>query len=482
MVTKTTFYILDNSESMRQEDGHIWNWKTEESLTCSRWEEMKHNADLIMKFNRKVNSMFLLLNPRGDDENEWREGRDFLFINPHERCVTLEQLYNEDCIRGSTPITKALKFVQHFANTHLYKFDDDLEWSVVFLTDAIPDKSASMSQEVAFACNHLGIFITAGLLGDDDKVHTYYQHLDDLYDRFDTISWYEQRRETIANINPWLKYHYWIHICCMAGHFGDYATTSFDKLNEEECTYSEIIEILGRLYPNFRLPPALGKKDTFSREHFIANLSDVISQHDANFRLTRRNRMINVDELIEVAFPLDICEFGDMQSKEFDHRYHDPAFVTELDIEKLQEKDKIVSIKYKKHKDKKKKATPKKHHTPEKKVTKKAKEVKEKKQAASRKNEKSKAKKDGTKLVKALRAKSDTTESMRSRKNVTKSMRRKKSDEEKSLSIMEVSESMRADTKSVRGKSMRNDTTSMRSMRGKKITKSMRDKKKKFMP
>jgi len=191
----------------------------------------------------------------------------------------------------------------------------------VILTDGVPDDTASMSQEIGFLVNHLGVFLTADLIGADKEVHHFYNYMDGLYERFDSVKWYEYQRDTVLKFNPWLKYHFWVHIKCLAGHFGDVTGIAFDSLNETHLTLPQIISVLHHLYPHFRMPLPSGALNSQSREHFEDALYDAIADHDTQFIMTEENNMLNVDPLLDIMFPEDECSFGDRRNSEFFDRY-----------------------------------------------------------------------------------------------------------------------------------------------------------------
>eukprot|EP00933_Yihiella_yeosuensis_P077490 TRINITY_DN87_c0_g1_i1.p1 TRINITY_DN87_c0_g1~~TRINITY_DN87_c0_g1_i1.p1 ORF type:complete len:449 (-),score=91.66 TRINITY_DN87_c0_g1_i1:569-1855(-) len=192
--TERRVFLLDNSGSTSQGDGHIIRTDdrcTPQLVSATRWQEICSIAKDQANWNAVggVHTEFHLLNP--PCPNNPIRGRDFAVVDPKEGNVqaqlqTLNRLLQQNGPRGPTPLTQRLQQLRQRLQTEL-KDGERVMLSIV--TDGLPTSpdcgtcterdKAWLVQELRVFAGTFNCFIVIRLATDDDDAVAFYGNIDE---------------------------------------------------------------------------------------------------------------------------------------------------------------------------------------------------------------------------------------------------------------------------------------------------------------
>ena len=256
------FYIIDNSGSMNNGDGKIFECRRSDGhvtqrSNITRWQEAGSKTLQIAQYNvqRNMRASYYLLNPTRS--SRWECGTDFITVDPtsdqvQQQLTALERLLLPRNVCGGTPLHK---IAAHF-NRELLQLRaptmNSREATVNFnvITDGQPDNKALFERELRNLAQNHNIFLTVNLCTDNQEVIAYYNELDTALGTevsgMDVIDDMLGEMEEIEQAgNTFFVYSHHIHVARMAGCFNAAA----DLVDEEQlslhCTLQLVCEVLG---------------------------------------------------------------------------------------------------------------------------------------------------------------------------------------------------------------------------------------------
>jgi hypothetical protein len=259
------FFILDNSGSTSQPDGHVMETNSQGktiSLDSSRWDEIRAMAVDQAEWNAQfgVPCEFILLNP--PEPKAPKEGRDFFTVDPTSGDVSKQVSAFKMALRvtspmGPTPLSDRVRELTERLSKQPRDAGSLLMLTVV--TDGVPtdragsdDKSAFVHWLKTFAASFRS-FIVIRLATDDDDVVDYYNKMDeDLelpLDILDDIC--GEAKEVYDAGNKWLTYSPLVHRVREGGS----TDKLFDLLDERPFLPTEIHSFLQSLLLKPSDPP-----------------------------------------------------------------------------------------------------------------------------------------------------------------------------------------------------------------------------------
>tara|TARA_B100000795_G_C22760572_1_gene423421 strand:+ start:210 stop:1379 length:1170 start_codon:yes stop_codon:yes gene_type:complete len=273
-------YILDNSCSMEEPDGKIFQLNTDGTVTkipsVSRWSELASKIIKIANYNvtRGMSAAYYLLNPL--KTQKWVENTDFVFIQDTDiptKLDTLSGLLLPTNIRGNTPLDIITDFfVQSLQQYIQMETVNDAEVTVCFniLTDGQPNNKQLFEAKLRKLINKYNLFITINMCTDNEDIVGYYNNLDRTLGNelsgFDVIDDLESEQiEVIGAGNTFFVYSHDIHVARMAGCYSKIA----DLLDEEPLSNHYLTRLCKELCGNFNSTPHWS-----NREVYLKFLSD----------------------------------------------------------------------------------------------------------------------------------------------------------------------------------------------------------------
>eukprot|EP00933_Yihiella_yeosuensis_P077491 TRINITY_DN87_c0_g1_i2.p1 TRINITY_DN87_c0_g1~~TRINITY_DN87_c0_g1_i2.p1 ORF type:complete len:419 (-),score=79.28 TRINITY_DN87_c0_g1_i2:487-1743(-) len=192
--TSLRVFLLDNSGSTSQADGHIIKADhrcTPQLVSATRWQEICSIAMDQASWNATggVRTEFILLNP--PCPNNPRRGRDFAVVDPKEGNVkaqleSLTRLLEQNGPRGTTPLTSRLQQLRERLQKEL---KDGQRVMLSIVTDGLPTSQhagtchaqdkAALVQELRHFAGTFNCFIVIRLATDDDDAVAFYGNIDE---------------------------------------------------------------------------------------------------------------------------------------------------------------------------------------------------------------------------------------------------------------------------------------------------------------
>uniref|UniRef100_A0A7S4Q2E5 VWFA domain-containing protein n=1 Tax=Alexandrium monilatum TaxID=311494 RepID=A0A7S4Q2E5_9DINO len=255
-------FILDNSGSTSQSDGHVLEKDSRgqfRSVQATRWEEICATALDQAAWNARggVRTDFILLNPPCPQDPA--EGRDFVTVDPNrgnatEQVKVLAQVLRCNGPRGTTPLTQRLLQLDSRLQREVR---DGRRIVLSIVTDGLPtsphsgdctdrDKNdfIAVLRRFTVAFNS---FVVIRLATDSDSTVEFYNKIDDELELpLDILDDLEgEAKEVNACGNGWLAYSPLIHRIREGGTM----EKLFDLLDERPLKGTEITKLLEFVLP-----------------------------------------------------------------------------------------------------------------------------------------------------------------------------------------------------------------------------------------
>lgn len=245
--TDFVFCVIDNSGSMRNMDGKIFEKDAAGRLrkrahgSVTRWQEARHKCLQVAEYNfrRAVPAVYYLLNPQAP--GSWVHGKDFITIEAAADSTSddgsdseaafagLRRMLEPVNVRGNTPLDQITRHLrqQISAEGHSSK-----KIGYVLFTDGQPNCKRSFETELRHMASDArgggqtnrslpSLFLTINLCTDEDDVVSYYNDLDQKIGNelsgMDVLDDLEaEQREVMSAGNTFVTYCQELHICRMA--------------------------------------------------------------------------------------------------------------------------------------------------------------------------------------------------------------------------------------------------------------------------
>jgi hypothetical protein len=308
-------YIIDNSCSMNEPDGkfalHDKNGNFKMVRGISRWKEASKKTGEIAQYNidRNISALYYLMNPLYN--NRWKEGDDFVVIDPSKNDykpqleILKNKILDKHNIRGSTPLHKITKYIKNslssfISNTNVKTYPVCLN----IITDGEPDDKRQFENELRYIANNYNIFLVINLCTDNDNTIDYYNDLDTKIGSelggLDVIDDIEgEQKEIIKAGNTFITYSYDIHICRMAG----CNSVVSDLLDENALSVFHSNKLVKEL---LRSPCDL--PHWTDRENYIKKVKEY-NKKVYNLYYKKETNLINVDKLNNMIYFWETQEY-----------------------------------------------------------------------------------------------------------------------------------------------------------------------------
>lgn len=242
-------YLLDNSGSMSQFDGHMLHGQ--QFMACTRWDEVCAMAREQAAWNTALGSPceFVLLNSMGRTQGVPVEGVDYVSFRDG-RCDVrrLEELLQRNGPRGVTPLSdRIVEIRQRMAAKAQTLSKKGQLIHLTIATDGMPTSSQSgtstsadttrLGQELRRLVSELPVQLVIRLCTDDDQVVQFYNSLDEEFELpLDVLDDFSGEAAEISKCgNDWFVYTPLIHKIREAGTL----CKLFDDIDERKLNAEE---------------------------------------------------------------------------------------------------------------------------------------------------------------------------------------------------------------------------------------------------
>jgi hypothetical protein len=294
------FWVVDNSGSMRANDGHQIRG-TKENITvveCNRWTELQGAVEYHIQLAGllPVTTVFRMLN----DPGILTGPQEFSVADPsvpgsfEQQIQVATSVVQKSEPRGVTPLSEHLKEIRKRIENVEEALRAQGQIAVIVLaTDGLPSNSQGEATE---ACKHefidalrslqsLPVWVVVRLCTDDDQVVEYYNNLDSVLELpLEVIDDFFGEGAEIFKANPWLNYALPMHRCREMG----YQHRIFDLLDERLLNKDELVIFLKLLFGDQAMASCPDIHDNF--QGFFLSLSRVVKdagkQYNPNTRMT----------------------------------------------------------------------------------------------------------------------------------------------------------------------------------------------------
>jgi len=250
-------WIVDNSGSMREADGHrivddmMGNANSIRFVDCTRWEEIRSTVEYHMQLASliKAPTRFRMLNPARDFETagglitELSIGMNGdLPFEADDKMAQLRRIQPE----GSTPLTQHMREIRE----ELIAMAPELRQtgqrvSIVIATDGLPTNETGQGGdfekrrfvEALRLLEGLPVWLVIRLCTDEDDVVDFYNDLDHMLElSIDVLDDFTAEAKEIYEVNPWINYALPLH------RIREFGTPErlFDLIDERAFTRSEV--------------------------------------------------------------------------------------------------------------------------------------------------------------------------------------------------------------------------------------------------
>ena len=299
------FWVIDNSESMGEADGH----NARGLMSCSRFSELqgavKYHARLAGIL--RATTIFRMVND--PSTSDLCIPQEFSVADLTTRTTIEDDVRNASAIlrqcepMGDTPLTQQMQIVLN----RIRQIAPDLQKEghkavVVVATDGMPtDKNGKTTWAArrAFvqtlrAMKKLPVWIVLRLCTDDSQIVKFYNGLDSIYNLpLEVIDDFIGEAKEIQKANPWLTYSQPLHRCREMG----YHHRVFDLLDERLLSMDELYEFVNLLFGREAMHQAPHPKDDWSG--FTRVLHEVVRAEGMALNPITRSEMhwIDMEEL-----------------------------------------------------------------------------------------------------------------------------------------------------------------------------------------
>lgn len=295
------FWVIDNSESMGEADGH----NARGLVSCSRFSELqgavKYHARLAGIL--RATTIFRLVNDPSTSNVSIPQ--EYSVADLTTRTTIEDDVRNASAIlrqcapMGDTPLTQQMQIVLN----RIRQIAPDLQKEghkavVVVATDGMPtDKNGKTTWAArrAFvqtlrAMKKLPVWIVLRLCTDDSQIVKFYNGLDSIYNLpLEVIDDFIGEAKEIHNANPWLTYSQPLHRCREMG----YHHRVFDLLDERLLSMDELDEFVNLLFGREAMHHAPHPKDDWSG--FTRVLREVVRAEGMPLNPITRSEMHWID-------------------------------------------------------------------------------------------------------------------------------------------------------------------------------------------
>jgi hypothetical protein len=261
------FWVIDNSGSMRSNDGHQIRG-TQNNLTvvqCNRWTELQgaveYHAELAGLL--KATTIFRMLNDPGVTVGP----QEFSVADTNSKSVENDVVRAKEIIlkcgpTGVTPLAEhIIEFRERIRNMEHILRNQGQQAVIVLATDGLPSNPYGESTdevqrefiEALRSLQSLPIWIVVRLCTDDDEVVEYYNNLDQVLELpLEVLDDFFGEAKEICSANKWLNYALPLHRTREMG----YHHRVFDLLDERLLNKDELREFLELLFGGTKLGTA----------------------------------------------------------------------------------------------------------------------------------------------------------------------------------------------------------------------------------
>lgn len=256
-------WVVDNSGSMMQRDGHRIAVSTDNSnnhkvqlMNCTRWEEIQQTVEYHSKMAADLRSptVFRMLNSPGQGELKQfsigERGRENIDEDLSIALRTIRDLKP----KGATPLTKHVLEIR----SDLLSMEPSLRESgskiaIVLATDGLPSDKEGFSKDSAKteliealrSLEGLPVWVVVRLCTDDDDVVDFYNQLDGQLElNLEVLDDFSQEALEVTEYNGWLNYALPLHRCREMGYYN----RLFDLLDERQLSQDELREFVWLLF------------------------------------------------------------------------------------------------------------------------------------------------------------------------------------------------------------------------------------------
>jgi hypothetical protein len=253
-------WIIDNSGSMQQTDGHrILSTKNREvvkMVPCSRWEEISECVEYHIKLAGMIEAptrFRLLNNPGVNVGSQQFSVAENPALNPYDVQDALSILKNTRP-GGCTPLTSHILEIHH----EISQMAPALRQAgrkvvLVIATDGLPtdergyggDQHQQEFVEALRLLEGLPVWVVVRLCTDEDNVVSFYNDLDGQLElSLEVLDDFTGEALEVTGNNPWLNYALPLHRLREFGH----NHRVFDMLDERALTKSELRDFCALLF------------------------------------------------------------------------------------------------------------------------------------------------------------------------------------------------------------------------------------------
>ena len=303
-------WIIDNSGSMQQNDGHriVGDYKGGKLRTvdCSRWDEIRDCVEYHVRLASllKAPTRFRLLNDPNLGTSSSRFSIAENAIPPAHEVSDAISLLRRVRPGGCTPLT------QHILEIHreitemapaLYSVGRRV--AVTIATDGLPTDErgyggAQYQREFTDALRlleGLPVWVVIRLCTDDDECVDFYNKLDDYLElSIDVLDDFKAEAQEVYDENPWLTYSLQIH---RLREFG-FHDRLFDLIDERRLSSSQVRDYCSLIFGRDAfdgVPDPNADWDSFSRR--LARVSNASPDRPYNPMKNRNMEWVNLKRL-----------------------------------------------------------------------------------------------------------------------------------------------------------------------------------------
>mmetsp|Transcript_22206 Transcript_22206/g.32783 ORF Transcript_22206/g.32783 Transcript_22206/m.32783 type:complete len:383 (+) Transcript_22206:81-1229(+) len=255
------FWVVDNSGSMQETDGHRIVDTADKSnvkiVSASRWEEIRECVNYHVRVARLLHAPtdFRLLNDPGIHAG----AQNFSVAKSSSRHSLLEEkeaisIMSKVTPSGCTPLTYHINEIYQQVRMLAPKLQaTGSRAAIIIATDGLPTNAMAVGGkevqkrfiDTLRKLEGLPVWVVIRLCTDDEKVVDFYNNLDDQLElSLDVLDDFRGEAMEVYEHNPWLNYILPIHRCREMGFYH----RVFDLIDERALTKGEIRDFLQILF------------------------------------------------------------------------------------------------------------------------------------------------------------------------------------------------------------------------------------------
>jgi|UPI000581AC7A hypothetical protein len=254
------FWVVDNSGSMRTNDGHQLRGAPNKIrvVPCNRWTELQgaveYHAELAGIL--EATTTFRMLNDPGPKvgPQEFTVASDAAHIPVQSEVNQAVKIIRKSEPSGVTPLSEHLQEIRLRIEAVAPSLKAGGQQAVIVLaTDGLPSDKKGESKEAVKneflaslrSLQNLPVWVVIRLCTDDEEIVTFYNDLDAVLELpFEVIDDFFGEGKEIYSANKWLNYGLPLHRCREMG----YHHRIFDLLDERLLNKDELREFLELLF------------------------------------------------------------------------------------------------------------------------------------------------------------------------------------------------------------------------------------------